>query len=303
MGESTTKELLKQKADMVAKKEKPTTIKWWIAAYQGELEQALPNIITIDRFMRIALGAVSKNPKLAECTPSSLIGALLQCAQLGLEPNTVLGQAYVLPYNNNRKVNNQWVKVMEATFQLGYPGILDLAYRTDKFKYIDARVVKENDLFEYSYGLEKKLIHVPAMTNRGKVIYYYAAYELFNGGTNFDVMSKEDAEDHGKKFAPAYASSKSGWKTNFDAMAKKTVLIQVLKYAPKAVELQKAAAGDNTIKSDIAGDMLMLDNEMSFDDKSYIEAPDEPESNKTKTPKKNTVDKETGEIKQTTIMK
>ena len=301
MTESTTKALIRQKAEMQGNKaDRPTTIKGWIAAYEGEIQQALPNIITIDRFMRIALGAVTKNPKLAECTPASLIGALLQCAQLGLEPNTVLGQAFVLPYNNNRKVKGNWVKVMEATFQLGYPGILDLAYRTDKFKYIDARIVRENDLFEYSYGLEKKLIHVPAMSNRGKVIYYYAAYELFNGGTNFDVMSREDAEDHGKKFSPSYSNAKSGWQTNFDAMAKKTVLIQVLKYAPKAVELQKAAASDNTVKTDVSSDMLLLDNEMSFDEPDFV-VPEEPKATK-KPVKKPIVDKETGEIKQTTII-
>lgn len=78
----------------------PQTIKQWITSMQPEIEKALPSVITAERFTRMALTAISTNPKLAECTPKSFMAALMQAAQLGLEPNTPLGQAYLVPYRN-----------------------------------------------------------------------------------------------------------------------------------------------------------------------------------------------------------
>lgn len=120
----------------VANKHKPQTIKDYIKVYEGEIAKALPNVITPERFSRIAMTAVTNTPKLAKCTPQSFIGALLIAAQLGVEPNTALGQAYLIPYGN------------QCQFQLGYKGALDLAYRTGEVRSITAEVVREGDLFE-----------------------------------------------------------------------------------------------------------------------------------------------------------
>ena len=91
----------------------PKNIKQWITAMQPQIEKALPSVITPERFTRMALTAVSMNPELGACTPESFCGAMMQAAQLGLEPNTPLGQAYLIPYNNSRKGTK------EAQFQLG----------------------------------------------------------------------------------------------------------------------------------------------------------------------------------------
>ena len=104
---------------------KPKTIKDWIKTMEPEIKKALPNVITPERFTRMALTAVSVNPKLAECTPRSFMGALMNAAQLGLEPNTPLGQAYLIPFKNKG--------VMEVQFQIGYKGLIDLAYRSGEF--------------------------------------------------------------------------------------------------------------------------------------------------------------------------
>lgn len=231
----------------VTENKQPKNMKDWIMAMKPQIEAALPSVITTERFTRMALTAVSSNPKLANCTPKSFMGALMNAAQLGLEPNTPLGQAYLIPY----KIKG----VDEVQFQIGYKGMIDLAHRSGEFKNIEARVVCENDEFEYEYGLEPKLVHKPAMKDRGKPIYYYAVFTLVNGGFGFEVMSKEEINMHKNKYSQAAGSKYSPWSTNFDDMAKKTVLKRVLKYAPIRTEFARKINNDETIKTELSDDM------------------------------------------------
>ena len=133
--------------------------------------------------------------------------------------------------------------------------MIDLAHRSGEFKNIEARVVCENDEFEYEYGLEPKLVHRPAKSNRGKPIYYYAVFTLVNGGFGFEVMSKEEINMHKNKYSQAAGSKYSPWSTNFDDMAKKTVLKRVLKYAPIRTEFARKINNDETIKTELSDDM------------------------------------------------
>ncbi|WP_418440569.1 recombinase RecT [Candidatus Allofournierella excrementavium] len=231
----------------VAKKDPSTGMRAYIAKMEGEIAKALPSVLTPERFTRITLSALSATPKLAETTPQSFLGAMMTAAQLGLEPNTPLGQAYLLPYKNKG--------VLECQFQLGYKGLIDLAYRSGQVSIIQAHAVHENDEFSYEYGLEPKLSHKPALRDRGEVTCYYAMFRTKDGGFGFSVMSKEDIQAHAERFSQSYGSDFSPWKTNFDEMAKKTVLKRVLKYAPLKSDFVKAAAADGTIKHDIAPDM------------------------------------------------
>lgn len=237
----------KANSGAVTEKKQPKNMKDWIVAMKPQIEAALPSVITPERFTRMALTAVSSNPKLANCTPKSFMGALMNAAQLGLEPNTPLGQAYLIPYKNKG--------VDEVQFQIGYRGMIELAHRSGEFRNIEARVVYENDTFEYEYGLEPKLVHKPAMSDRGKPIYYYGVYTLVNGGFGFEVMSKEDVEIHKNKYSPAAGSKYSPWSTNFDEMAKKTVLKRTLKYAPIKTEFARKISEDGTIKAELSSDM------------------------------------------------
>lgn len=186
---------------------------------QAQFAKALPAVLTPERFTRIVLTAVRTNPKLMGCERTSFLAAVMAAAQLGLEPNTPLGQAYLIPYG------------AECQFQIGYKGLIDLAYRSGEVSIIQAQTVYEKDEFIYELGLEAKLVHKPCMKgDRGEAIAYYAIFKMKNGGENFAVMSKDDV----LKFAKAKSKAfKNGpWQTDFDAMAKKTVLKQVLKYAP-----------------------------------------------------------------------
>ena len=145
-----------------------------IKAMEPEIKKALPQVITPERFTRMALSALNTTPKLAECSQMSFLGALMNAAQLGLEPNTPLGQAYLIPYRNKGK--------LECQFQIGYKGLIDMVYRNDNIQTVQAQCVYENDEFEYELGLEPKLVHKPALKDRGNLILVYALWKAKNGG-------------------------------------------------------------------------------------------------------------------------
>ncbi|MDH6351890.1 recombinase RecT [Brevibacillus sp. 1238] len=223
---------------------------------ESEIARAMPKHLTPDRLGRIALTAIRQTPKLLQCDQMSLLAAVMQSAQLGLEPNTPLGEAYLIPYRNKKEVNGNEIWVDEAQFQIGYKGIIALAHRTGEYQAIYAHEVYKNDKFEFAYGLDKNLTHVPADVPEGEPTHYYAVYKLKNGGFDFVVWSTKKIDAHAKRFSKAYAKGwNTPWKTDFPAMAKKTVLKEVLKYAPKSAELAKALIMDETVKHEISDDM------------------------------------------------
>lgn len=233
------------------------TMQKYIASMAGEIKKALPSVITPERFTRMVLSAISTNPKLASCTPASFLGAMMSAAQLGLEPNTPLGQAYLIPYKNKG--------VDEVQFQIGYKGLIDLAYRSGEVALVMAHIVYENDSFECEFGLEPKLIHKPADSNRGNPVRVYALFKTKNGGYGFEVMSMDDVRRHAEKYSKAYAYGSSPWQTNFEEMAKKTVLKRVLKYAPLKSDFVRAVVQDDTIKTEISEDMYEVKNNIVYE--------------------------------------
>lgn len=213
--------------------DKPRTPQQLVGDYLNKMmptiAQVLPKHADADRMSRIALNVIRTNPQLLQCNIESLMGGVLEAAKLGLEPG-MLGQCYLIPFNN-RKQNR-----MEAQFVIGYRGLIDLVRRSGQVSTIEAREVCENDEFEYEYGIDDKLVHKPAKfgTERGSVIGYYAVAKLKDGGYSFLVMSKQEVEKHRDKHAKA--KSFGPWVDEFDAMAKKTVLRQLIKYLPISIE-------------------------------------------------------------------
>lgn len=238
---------------------KPLTMQDYIKKMEGEIAKALPSVITPERFTRITLSALSANKQLAQTTPQSFLGAMMTAAQLGMEPNTPLGQAYLIPYKNHG--------TLECQFQLGYKGLIDLAYRSGEVNIIQAQVVYENDEFEYSFGLEPKLTHRHASGERGEPRFVYAMFRTKDGGMGYDVMSVEDIRAHAKLFSKAY--SNGPWQTNFEEMAKKTVLKRVLKYAPLKSDFVRAVAADETVKTKIDADMYSVPDETVIEAEGY----------------------------------
>lgn len=227
------------------------TLKALLPAYLPAFKAALPQVMSPERFVRLTQSALSTTPALMQTTPKSFFGALMATAQLGLEPNTILGQAYLIPRKNHG--------VMETTLQIGYKGLVALCYRSGQVASIQAETVYENDEFRYELGLDPKLKHVPARKDRGNPIYYYAVWKGKDGATGFAVMSVEDILAHAKKFSSAFGSGP--WQTDFDSMAKKTVLKQALKYAPISSDFARGIAADETVRDFEEGTTDILDKE------------------------------------------
>ncbi len=256
---SVNQGIIKNATGTVVKKEK--TLNDYIKAMDGEIKKALPSVITPERFTRMALTAVRTTPGLAECDPMSFLAAMMSAAQLGLEPNTPLGQAYLLPFKSSKK------EKPEVQFQIGYKGLIDLAYRSGEVEIVQAQCVYENDTFECEFGIEPKLRHIPADNNRGELVKVYAMFRTKSGGYGYEVMSVEDIRAHAAKYSKAYSSNFSPWKTSFEEMAKKTVLKRVLKYAPLKSDFMRAVAQDNTVKQELNEDMSAVEPEnLSFVD-------------------------------------
>jgi len=226
------------------------TMQQYLKQMEGEIKKALPAVMTPERFTRIVLSALSTTPKLAECTPQSFLGAVMTAAQLGVEPNTPLGQAYLIPFYNGK------TRSQECQFQLGYKGWIDLAYRSGEVSIIQAQIAYENDEFIYSFGLNPVLKHVPARSNRGEPAYAYAMFQTKEGGYGFEVMSVEDVHAHARKYSKTYGNGP--WQTSFEEMAKKTLLKRVLKYAPLKSDFVRGAAADGTVKTEISEDMYTV---------------------------------------------
>lgn len=182
-----------------------------------------------ERFVRVALTALGRNPQLADCTRETLLGGLLTCAQLRLEPNDPRGLAYLIPFKNTR------ARTTEAQLVIGYKGLVDLAYRSAQIKTIAAEPVHEKDHF-VEQRWPRQLTHRAAASDRGKVITYYAAVEYKDGGQDFVVMSVEEIERHRDLYSKGAQRDDSPWKTSFDAMARKTVLRRLAKMMPLSVE-------------------------------------------------------------------
>lgn len=206
------------------------TVKDLLEKHKGQIAAALPSHLTPDKMIRMAITAISKNPKLLECTQTSLFGSIIQLAQLGLAPDAVLGEAYLIPYGT------------EATLIVGYKGLVNLARRSGQVSRFQARPVYQGDEFEYEFGLDERLVHKPSgESSDEKLTHVYAVIEFKDGSKMFDVMTRKEVE-----FARDKSKGRSNpvWKSHFGEMAKKTVIRRLAKVAPLSPEFQKAVALD-----------------------------------------------------------
>ena len=203
------------------------------------LQQALPKHMTAERMIRVAMTVIQKTPKLLECDKRSLIGAIVEASQLGLEPDGVLGHAYLVPYTLNKNKPNE---ITVCQLIPGYKGLIDLSRRSGTIKTVEARIVYEKDEFDFSYGLNPKCEHRPSrQPDPGKPIYVYAIGHLINGGVQYEVMTVREVESIRSR---SRASRNGPWVTDWEAMAKKTVLRRLCKLLPVSVETQRAIAID-----------------------------------------------------------
>ena len=222
------------------------TVKKFFEANRGTLEALLPKHFDSERMLKLALGALRTTPKLASASLSSLLGSVVTCAQLGLEPNTPLGHAYLLPFDKREKRGNEWVTTeTQVQVIIGYKGMLDLARRSGQIVSIAAHEVCEGDEFRFAYGLDEELVHRPAMKDRGAVIGFYAVAKLQGGGYSFEFMSTDEVNHIRDKAAEKNRAKKDNqgrpiitgpWLDNYVEMGRKTVLRRLFKYLPISIE-------------------------------------------------------------------
>ena len=258
---------LKQRAMAPAQQGQPTLAQL-IDQMKPEIARALPRHMNPDRMARIATTVLRQTPALARCTPDSFLGALMTASQLGLEPGP-LGEAYLVPYGNT------------VTFVPGYRGLIKLAYQSGEVSTFNAQVVREGDEFDYGLGLEPYLVHKPKLSTGdiAKPIAVYAVLIRKDGAKDFRVMSVAEVERIRRR---SKASNNGPWKTDWESMAKKTVIKQLAKFAPLASENFNAAqVADGTIRTDTAdladAATTFVDGDMIDGDTPQIDAPADPQ--------------------------
>lgn len=212
-----------------------------------QMALAMPKHLTADRLMRIAMTEVRKVPALGKCNVQSFMGAIMQCAQLGIEPGAALGHAYLLPFGNGKASDG----LANCQLIIGYRGMIDLARRSGQIVSLTARAVYSNDVFSYSYGLDETMEHVPASGERGEFTHVYAVAKLKGGGIQFEVMSKADVL---KVKSTSKAGNNGPWVSHFDEMAKKTAIRRLFKYLPVSIEMTQAVVLDEKADAGIDQD-------------------------------------------------
>ena len=203
-----------------------------LTRYQPELEKLLPPYIKSDRFIRVALNAINKLPRLLDCTKSSFILAHLECAALHLEPN-VLGMSFILPYKNNSTGN------YDAQLIVGYKGYIQLGRRSGQIDSWIAGCIKAGDYFEYTdFPPDLKHKRNPESDERGEIVAAYSGVRLFGGDWQPHVMFKPEIDKRMKKSA-SYTSQYSPWKLWPEEMNMKTAVRDHFKFMPLALDTQQ----------------------------------------------------------------
>ena len=197
---------------------------------KAKFAEVLPKHLNADRLVRVTVACIARTPALGKCSQVSLLNAVMQSAQLGLEPTGVLGGAYLVPYKD------------QCTLIIGYRGLIDLARRSGQIESIEAHVVHANDRFRCRYGLDPVLEHEPAWEGEpGPLKAVYAVAKLKDGGRQIEVMTRAQVDAIRNR---SKSGSSGPWVTDYDEMARKTVVRRIAKYLPLTPELADALQVD-----------------------------------------------------------
>lgn len=208
-------DIKKAKSDSRAMTNKQESIFSMIQSRKDKIENILPSTTNASAFINQAILAISTNPKLMQCKPESILKALMECASYGLEPNGSLSEAALVPYGD------------KVEFLIEYRGLMKLVWNSNLVKSIHFDKICSNDEYVYKIGKEIDFSHSPNLMDRGEAIAYYSTAQLVNGGFVIHIMTVKEIIKHGSKYSKSYAHKTSPWKTDFDAMAYKTVIRQL----------------------------------------------------------------------------
>lgn len=225
---------------------------------RAALKRALPDHLTPENFIQIAITTVQRNPALLECTPLSIVGAVIEASQLGLSLDPSLGQAYLVPFKNNKNGGRR-----EAMMMPGYRGMVHLARNTGIVKSVSAEVVRKDEVFQVEYGLIRQLRHVPnfELKDREKEASWIGAYAvaIYADGSEPDFIYLTREKVMAAK-SRSKAAESGPWVTDPEEMWKKTAirrLAKLLPQSPKMLNLHRAAGRDEAIESDLPIESLV----------------------------------------------
>lgn len=218
------------------------TVRAQLEKMKDQFAMVLPRHLTPERMFRVAMTAIQQTPKLLECDRKSLYSAVMRAAQLGLEPDGILGQAYLIPYGK------------QVQFIPGYKGLIDLARRSGEVSNIIAKEVCKNDEFTVDFSLEVPFVHKPKLDgDRGEITHFWAMARFKDGGFHWDYMTKAEVQSirdqsSGWQSAKKYSkTAESPWEKHFVEMGKKTAIRRIAKYLPMSV--QKAAMVEDLVNA------------------------------------------------------
>lgn len=201
--------------------------------FRDEIAKALPKHLTPDRFVRVAVSALTRTPKLKECEPVSLFAAMLTLSQLGIEPDG--RRAHLIPFENRRR------GCVECQLIIDYKGLAEMAMRSGVVSYLHADVVCDADIFEENMG--EIIAHkIDRRKSRGDVYAVYAICKFKDGTAKAEVMSSEEVEAIRKR---SKAGNSGPWITDWNEMAKKTVFRRLSKWLPLSPEFRDAVDADD----------------------------------------------------------
>lgn len=225
-----------------------------------------------ERMLRLCVNAVKKTPKLLQCDPQTVLGAMMTSAALGLEPNTIQQQAFLIPYKKRAKIGNQWADVFECQFQVGARGFVTLAYRSPRVKSITAEAIHEGDRFEHLLGSESFLRYAKALKDRGELIGAFSHVRMAEGFETACVLpvdelhkiraksetyralvrNAETAENDKERAKAEQQLFETPWVMWEDDMASKSAIKKHAKQLPIASSDALLAAADIDTRGDAA---------------------------------------------------
>lgn len=218
---------------LTGEQRKAQTIFNMLMSRRDGIQNLLPRHLTAEKLVRGFMAAATRNPRLLECTPLSVLNTVLIAASLGLEVGRPRGGVHPVPFRNRKNGTTECTPIPD------YRGLMDLAYRSGQVLSIEARAVYDGDKFDFAYGTASHITHVPALPRAGDVRCVYSVAHVKDGRPVFMVMSREEVEEHR---ARSRAKDDGPWVTDWTAMALKTVVKSLANWLPQASEQFTKAA-------------------------------------------------------------
>jgi recombination protein RecT len=237
---------------MTTAQHKGEEFRGWLQKLQPEMQRALPRGLDVERFQTIALTTLKRTPKLMNCGAASVLGSIMECAQLGLQLDGTTGQAYLVPYKG------------QCVLVTGYKGLILLATQGGHVRNIEGRAVYAGDRFRYTYGLDAVLEHEPvrdthAEPDPSEITHAYAIARFTSGGGTFEVMTRAEIERLRKR---SPAGNSGPWVTDYEAMAIKTPIRRLCKYLPLRTEVMRVLANEERMEAGLPVEPVEVDYEV-----------------------------------------